>query len=251
MKRRSFSSALPGTAFWGAIFLTAIFVVFLVIAASWPVCEINKDGYSACHTKLVHFVASPPNEMGDAIAGIAGSLALIWLAASVIIQRSELSATVEEMREATRLSRERFSLREFELLLRSTLDAFASAGDAEAWYGEWAFRVAGREDREHTWLRVRTKDRGGGVEELMPRIFRNVYKTYQAIHNRNYRIDDRPKRLEQHKELKENLWHLLVLQEDLPSHEKRQITKWKIKDAYEMLDDLLKKDEIWDLGKDA
>ncbi|MDQ2066891.1 hypothetical protein Q9295_10935 [Xinfangfangia sp. CPCC 101601] len=59
-----------------------------------------------CVVKWHDFIAARPNEIGDALAGLAGSLAFIWVIVTVSLQatqlryqREELQATREEIRQ--------------------------------------------------------------------------------------------------------------------------------------------------------
>ncbi|MDV4146335.1 hypothetical protein [Shimia sp. FJ5] len=151
------------------------------------------------------------------------------------------------MKNATQISRERSSLREYELLLEKVMDAFASAEVHEVMYGEWAFRVTGREAREHACLRAPKKYRRDGAEDLMPRVYKNAEKTRSALETQGFRIDDRPKRMAQHYALRDGLRHLIDLQRDLPKYERRLLVEWQIEKAHEILVELLQNDEIWEL----
>lgn len=87
----------------GPIWLEPPFLVGLVITlavlglAVWSlsVGEVcNADG--SCISKWGKLKASPPNEIGDALAGFAGTLAFVWLIVTVWLQATELREQREE-----------------------------------------------------------------------------------------------------------------------------------------------------------
>ncbi|OAN97634.1 hypothetical protein [Sulfitobacter geojensis] len=48
--------------------------------------------------RIWSFLVSPPNEIGDTLAGIAGALAFLWIIVTVMLQSKELAAQREELR---------------------------------------------------------------------------------------------------------------------------------------------------------
>lgn len=76
-----------------ALSVTLLFIVVIFLFSFTPVCdtdgECKKTGYS-------YFFTSSPNEVGDALAGIAGSLAFLWLITTVFLQGKELRLTRAE-----------------------------------------------------------------------------------------------------------------------------------------------------------
>ncbi|WP_283638340.1 hypothetical protein [Marinovum algicola] len=65
------------------------------------ICDQTGD----CSTRFTSFLAAPANEIGDAMAGFAGSLAFIWIIVTVWLQSKELAAQREELA----LTRKEFS----------------------------------------------------------------------------------------------------------------------------------------------
>lgn len=55
--------------------------------------------------RIWSFLTSPPNEIGDTLAGIAGALAFLWIIVTVMLQSKELAAQRDELR----LARKEFS----------------------------------------------------------------------------------------------------------------------------------------------
>lgn len=75
--------------FWGAVATLLVMLLAFFLGAS-DVCPPGSTGNERCPTKWSLFLASPPNEVGDALAGFAGALAFIWLIATVVLQGQEL-----------------------------------------------------------------------------------------------------------------------------------------------------------------
>jgi hypothetical protein len=50
-----------------------------------------------CEPKWRYLLQAPPNEIGDTVAGIAGSLAFVWIVIAVFLQSRELGAQREEL----------------------------------------------------------------------------------------------------------------------------------------------------------
>lgn len=81
------------------IILTAVVVaIFYYAHWYWNVCEFPN----VCLTKWEYLKASPPNEMGDTLAGFAGTLAFIWLVATVLLQAHELKEQRYELANTTK-----------------------------------------------------------------------------------------------------------------------------------------------------
>ena len=78
----------------------------ITLAACWlatqQTCIAGIDGVALCQSKLSYLKAAPPNEVGDALAGVAGVLAFIWIIVTVAMQAEELRA----QREVLRLTRD-------------------------------------------------------------------------------------------------------------------------------------------------
>ncbi len=75
----------------------------LVGAFAW-MFSLEDCGLTSCETKWHKFIASSPNEMGDALAGLAGALAFLWIIVTVMLQSQEL----REQRKEMRLQRDEF-----------------------------------------------------------------------------------------------------------------------------------------------
>jgi hypothetical protein len=82
----------------GISFLLGCLVVFLGL-------QLGADG----RTRYVEFLGSPPNAIGDTLAGIFAPLAFIWIVVTVFLQSHELSEQKKELsltRDELKLARE-------------------------------------------------------------------------------------------------------------------------------------------------
>ncbi|MDO6797603.1 hypothetical protein [Shimia thalassica] len=75
---------------WGTI---AVFS-FVLLVSGFEHC----DEVGECKNKLLVLLESPPNELGDALAGVAGTLAFLWIIVTVLLQSRELASQREELR---------------------------------------------------------------------------------------------------------------------------------------------------------
>lgn len=85
---------------WG-ILATTIVCGAAIILGIGEVC--GEAGL--CQSRAEVFLNSSPNEIGDALAGFAGTLAFIWIIVTVLLQSHELAAQRAELR----LTREEFA----------------------------------------------------------------------------------------------------------------------------------------------
>jgi hypothetical protein len=79
---------------------TKLFLAFVALLAVLP--QHSEKGWS---WRIWEFLTAPPNEIGDTLAGIAGTLAFLWIIVTVMMQSKELAAQREELR----LTREEFA----------------------------------------------------------------------------------------------------------------------------------------------
>lgn len=78
--------------------LTAVFLLFCCFLAFQENCRFVDDVY-ICQINLGWFMESGPNEMGDTFAGLAGTLAFLWIIVTVLMQGHELSLQRQELSE--------------------------------------------------------------------------------------------------------------------------------------------------------
>lgn len=85
----------------GPLFVGVGATLAVVGVAIWmavlPVCGFAMDGAQVCQSKWASFLAAPPNEVGDTLAGFAGVLAFIWIIVTVWLQSQELSEQRQEL----------------------------------------------------------------------------------------------------------------------------------------------------------
>jgi hypothetical protein len=78
--------------------LTAIVLILSGIMAVQRRCSLNASSVLECRSNLAWFLDSPPNEIGDTLAGFAGALAFICIVVTVWLQSHELSEQREELK---------------------------------------------------------------------------------------------------------------------------------------------------------
>ncbi|RKQ69629.1 hypothetical protein DES40_2432 [Litorimonas taeanensis] len=88
-----------------AILLTILLTAVTVAIGFTKYCEPN----GICISNFAAFLQSPPNEKGDTLAGLAGSLAFLWIITTVLLQSKELALQREEL-ERTRTTLEKQTL---------------------------------------------------------------------------------------------------------------------------------------------
>lgn len=84
--------SLKPPVFWGVV-ATLCIVLFAASLGIGDACY--EDG--ECENRFRLFLSSPPNEIGDTLAGFAGALAFVWIIVTVMLQSNELSAQREEL----------------------------------------------------------------------------------------------------------------------------------------------------------
>ena len=94
---------------WGTI-ITVILLGMIFSLGVTEICESNHDVPQKCMSKFKRFWQSPPNEIGDTLAGIAGALAFLWIIVTVLLQAQELAAQREELK----LTRKEYEKMSFE-----------------------------------------------------------------------------------------------------------------------------------------
>ncbi|WP_291736521.1 hypothetical protein [Leisingera sp. F5] len=81
------------------IVATSLFLSVVLFLSLLPTCQ-GTD----CQRRIVAFWYSPPNEIGDSLAGAAGALAFFWIIVTVMMQSKELSQQRLELRLARKES---------------------------------------------------------------------------------------------------------------------------------------------------
>ncbi|WP_141137816.1 hypothetical protein [Actibacterium lipolyticum] len=238
------TSATP--AFWGAVILTVATVVFVLCLALGEHCEMIAVGQEVCMVRYRSFLRLSPNEMGDTIAGIAGALALIWVAASVVIQRSELSATVFELKKTNKLSSERAALREYDLVLDDLLDAVACLDTATSMYGGWRFRKGEGEPIESADLLTRSDWKKDGREQWLPTIQKRIEHLQKFFDDPLWIRYKFPQRGPEYRKLLVCLGRVDELVDALPRLEQRLVREWRLPEAARSFQEIWDDDRYWD-----
>ncbi|WP_377191551.1 hypothetical protein [Ruegeria meonggei] len=114
---------------WGVI-TTAVVGAVGAFVFLQPVCEPSFWGGQICNNgKWASFLDNSPNEVGDTLAGFAGTLAFVWIIVTVGLQSQELA----EQREKLRLTRlEMKEQREATQDMARSMSAQARIFEAEA-----------------------------------------------------------------------------------------------------------------------
>lgn len=84
--------------------LTIVVIFVFTIMAFHNNCRLLPSEVLECRTNWEWFWDAPPNEIGDTLAGFAGTLAFIWIVTTVWLQSNELA----EQRDQLRLQTEEF-----------------------------------------------------------------------------------------------------------------------------------------------
>ena len=89
--------------------LTALVLAGFALMASQRNCVLLPSEVLECRSNWAWFLSSPPNEVGDTLAGFAGALAFVWIIITVWIQGHELREQRKELgltRSELKLARE-------------------------------------------------------------------------------------------------------------------------------------------------
>lgn len=97
LKRRFLTAA---TTVQFGVSITATVILSFIVAMFFPVSGFFLDGPS----KWIYLFSASPNEIGDTLAGFAGTLAFIWIIVTVVLQSNELA----EQRKEIKLSRQAY-----------------------------------------------------------------------------------------------------------------------------------------------
>ncbi|WP_209834216.1 hypothetical protein [Ruegeria sp. HKCCE3926] len=112
------SSIVFRTATAATVLILGVFIVFMC----FEVCTTKYFFVEECVSKWSYLRSAPPNEIGDTLAGVAGALAFVWVAASVVIQRLELDRTVNAFVEQGAILREQSDRDAFDSFVENLAD---------------------------------------------------------------------------------------------------------------------------------
>lgn len=82
---------------WGVTILVGLFFFVIGIHDN---CNQPSNNTSNCASNFEHILSRPLNEIGDSLAGFAGTLAFVWLFVATWLQSQELQEQRRELRDA-------------------------------------------------------------------------------------------------------------------------------------------------------
>ncbi|SLN53849.1 hypothetical protein PEL8287_02862 [Roseovarius litorisediminis] len=241
----SSNNSTARNAFRIAGLITLAFVGFVAYLMASEICTSSFVFLKNCQSRWSYFWEAPPNEIGDALAGVASGLALIWVVASVIIQRLELSSTVDELRASRQIEINRNALREYQIALGEFSDAFFSATSPEVMYGEWAYKPLNQDHLEHVVIRS-TPDRKTDDDEFNLGVAcAMITKNISKIFGNSDVLTSKPSLHLKHQQLLLSVMRLEELRNRLPYREANKLKAMKLNEAKTLLEKLLAQDELF------
>lgn len=233
--------------FFGSL-LILLFIFFLY---GTPYCE--QQGQE-CVTKLSRLLESSPNEVGDALAGVASTLAFLWIILTVMMQSKELKAQRSEL-EMTRAEHKRQRLlTEANLIATEHDSSVRDQQDAwrhfEALLYEFLYAIQWHRDNRKfcRWLfgheeRKPSQKRGLALSETALDLFFFIRKQKNAV-DRGSPWSGPQTRLEWDSLLK-MLDELISLEEHLPAYGKAQLRISRLEKTREFIRDVSKNPQKW------
>ncbi len=254
--------------FWG-VFATSIVVAFGIWIGTQEYCSVPDN----CNSKFFAFLNARPNEIGDTLAGFAGSLAFIWIIVTVWLQSLELSEQREELR-LTRLemSEQRkatqdmarslasqakiFEFEQLERLEKHSKDSLNSivssvaalARDIQTNEENWRFAKIPDPDSQFVFLGDQSFDPFDEIETADDEVF--VRKIADGLGRTKNKLQQGESELEKKPDVSNyvELHRLFVLageeEKSLSTADKIRFEKLRIREATERLQFLLQM-EIW------
>jgi len=239
------NNLIARNAFKIAGLVTLGFFIFVIFLMAGEVCASNLVIFEKCQSRWSYFMAAPPNEIGDALAGVASGLALIWVVASVVIQRLELSSTVDELRASTQIEVKRDALREYVLALEEFSDAFFSLSDPEAIYGEWSYKIPNQENLEQLYIRSRPKNRTEDHENNLGVGCAFILENAALLIDNFELVDTKPARNFHHNKLYLAVVRLDDLADRVPDREASLLKATRVKKVRSSLEKLYEKENAF------
>ncbi|WP_415404719.1 hypothetical protein [Tateyamaria sp. SN3-11] len=231
--------------FWVATALSFVVVGIFVATLFTETCARFLYIIEKCEPRYLAFWRSPMNEIGDTLAGFASLLVLSWIVVSVIVQRNELFATVDELREAKHIEQQRDALKRLPVVLEKIRDCFFSLTDGESMYGGWRYRTHGSHNIENFHVLRARSIKQDEPDEFMPFVTSAVLNalTLQEIHRET--LVDKPICSDAYTKLLLNLGDLHLLSAQLPEPERRSVRQWKVERARDALGYLINNRKFW------
>ena len=159
---------------------TILFIIACIFLGFGKVCEPEI----ACKTNFRIFIESPPNEKGDALAGIAGSLAFLWIIITVLLQGKELTLQREEL-ERTRVTLEKQTkflenqdftrnIEKADRLIRSKLNTLTETLNKN-YFSEFKIKCndVSEQEKAVTWLTKKSVELDSSIDKFI--------KAYQSF----------------------------------------------------------------------
>ncbi|MBB3992424.1 hypothetical protein GGR95_000043 [Sulfitobacter undariae] len=228
--------------------LMTFVLIFFVYGT--PYC--NENG--KCVTKLTRLMESSPNEVGDALAGVASTLAFLWIILTVMMQsrelkaqRSELQLTREEHKRQRLISKSSLASIEHDSLMRDQQEALRHF---EALLYEFIYAVEWYRRRRPfcKWLFGRegqtpTQKQGLELTEIVLNLFFHIRK-------RKGRVDkgshwDGPETTLDWSMFLTMLDEIIALEDQLSSYGKAQIRISRLKQTQKFLLDVSENPKKW------
>lgn len=212
-------------------------------------------------SKWQYLLQAPPNEIGDTLAGVAGSLAFIWVVVAVLFQATELREQREEFeRMADAQSAQAISLRvqaqlfkdeqrqrkeqeACELLEEASKQLVRCFYEADLdhlswWKGKRAADVLGEKFLEHGYVKGSGKDEGDRILALLTELFGNAVVKLRRVDQKGelHGKPDLPQALAQ---LRRYLQLIVECQDGLPPAKAEGLREFQMDQASKYLDALL------------
>lgn len=256
---------------WSFVAGVAVTVAVLVMF-SWSLTLPVKTGGQKFSSKWQYLQQATPNEMGDTLAGVAGSLAFVWVVVAVLLQATELREQREEfekMAEAqsaqARVLQKQAAVFEDEQKQRDELRAellfneklrslIASIRDSSSQGLHWAFSNSeihdeyGSDGEIHGFSLSGYVDDSDLIDETitkfrerlsnLPRVLWDYL--HQSIH---YRL---PEKTDCIPKVIEKVEQVLAMRGDLSLSQQERLSRLRLSEIVATLDDLQNESNIWE-----
>lgn len=247
---------------WAAA-VTLLIVTIFVAAGFLHVCETNAQGVEKCRTKAKYLLYSPPNEIGDTLAGFAGALAFVWLIATVWLQSQELAAQRKEIADQSKATQDmaKSMQAQFGLLDQERLERTISLRDREM--GEllkglrWQFshkltgsirwRIEKLQQNSASWISFQIDDSDGDIDSHICAISDHIALTHTRLkaHNELGAISRRPSRELAYESFITTMDEILELEPEVSTSERIKMKRYGIEICRKLLSEIWDDDRFW------
>ncbi len=242
----------------GYVLTATVLLLFCISMTSWPDCS----GNGPCRTNWEYLrYSSSPNEIGDTLAGFAGSLAFVWLVVTVLLQSKELReqrVEFEAMADAQRaqacIFKKEQLQREGETAARQ-MDGYSELLLQELAQGNlrgviWKVSKTGRAPHSPGNLSPFVASQFNEIHK--PRlVFGTLAAQTKSVENQmignkdKVQVVEKSRRKSDVEDVCKLLKNILALKERLPEDRKLQLEIWKVETSYASISALLEAD-IWE-----